>query len=96
MHYIPNANGVKTGYTGNAGKCLVSSVNNDNNDVVIVVLNCYQRWNETKKIYDYIKKNYSYKRIIDKDTILAEVNSKRLEKNIKLVTPIDIIIPISF
>ena len=34
---IPGANGVKTGYTGQAGKCLVSSVNNNNKDIIIVV-----------------------------------------------------------
>lgn len=54
LYKIPNANGVKTGYTGQAGKCLVSSVNKDGRDIIIVVLNCYDRWNVTESIYNHI------------------------------------------
>lgn len=52
---IEGANGVKTGYTGKAGKCLVTSVNRNGRDIIIVVLNCPGRWKETKKIYDNVK-----------------------------------------
>ncbi|MGL4850487.1 MAG: D-alanyl-D-alanine carboxypeptidase family protein [Clostridium sp.] len=51
---IEGANGVKTGYTGKAGKCLVSSVNKNGKDIIMVVLNCPKRWEETKKIYEKI------------------------------------------
>ena len=46
---IPEANGVKTGFTGKAGKCLVTSAKVQGNDVIVVVLNCTPRWKETKK-----------------------------------------------
>ncbi|KYH35717.1 D-alanyl-D-alanine carboxypeptidase DacB precursor [Clostridium tepidiprofundi DSM 19306] len=94
LYLIPKANGVKTGYTGNAGKCLVSSIDYNNNDIVIVVLNCHQRWNETKKIYNYVNQNYSYKCLINSNKILGEISSKRLNKSIKLVSPVDVNIPI--
>lgn len=58
---IPSANGVKTGYTGQAGKCLVSSVKNGDRNIVIVVLNCHDRWNQTEKIYDFVQSNYVFK-----------------------------------
>ncbi|NMM61343.1 D-alanyl-D-alanine carboxypeptidase [Clostridium sp. P21] len=61
---LPEANGVKTGYTGKAGKCLVTSNKVQGNDVIVVVLNCRERWKETKKIYDYVNKNYQYKKIL--------------------------------
>ncbi len=48
---IPEADGVKTGYTGKAGKCLVTSSKINDNDIIIVVLNCTPRWNETTKIH---------------------------------------------
>ncbi|WP_160691513.1 D-alanyl-D-alanine carboxypeptidase family protein [Clostridium sp. C2-6-12] len=51
---IPGANGVKTGYTGQAGKCLVSSINNNGKDIIIVVLNCPDRWNVTDEIYKHV------------------------------------------
>ena len=57
---IPGANGVKTGYTGQAGKCLVSSVNNNNKDIIIVVLNCPDRWNVTKQIYEHLVETIAF------------------------------------
>lgn len=55
LHIIPNANGVKTGYTGGAGKCLVSSVKHEDRNIIIVVLNCVDRWNQTERIFNYVK-----------------------------------------
>ena len=45
-----NSTGVKTGFTGKAGKCLVTSVKIQNRDVIIITLNCTPRWKETEKI----------------------------------------------
>lgn len=46
------ANGVKTGYTVEAGRCLVSSVKRGNMDVVCVVLNCYDMFERSKALID--------------------------------------------
>ncbi len=89
---IPEADGVKTGYTGKAGKCLVTSVNVEGRNVVIVVLNCKERWQETKKINDYIVENYSYKKMFSVGETAAEVKLGR--KSIRLVYSKDIIIPV--
>lgn len=77
---IPEANGVKTGYTGGAGKCLVTSVNIDGNDVIIVVLNSPTRWNETKKIYNYVKENYEFKEVAKKGENMATMNINKKNK----------------
>ena len=61
LYKIPGANGVKTGYTGQAGKCLVSSVKHEGRNIIIVVLNCSDRWNMTEKIYKYVADNYCFK-----------------------------------
>lgn len=61
LYKIPEANGVKTGYTGQAGKCLVSSVKHEGRNIIIVVLNCSDRWNVTENIYKYVIDNYSFK-----------------------------------
>lgn len=60
LHRIPEANGVKTGYTGGAGKCLVSSVNHNGRNIIIVVLNCVDRWNVTENIYKHITANNEF------------------------------------
>ncbi|WP_027632155.1 D-alanyl-D-alanine carboxypeptidase family protein [Clostridium hydrogeniformans] len=69
---IKGANGVKTGYTGGAGKCLVTSVNNGHNDVIMVVLDCPGRWTETEKIFNYVKENYYYENIKDLNSMDEE------------------------
>ena len=61
LYRIPEANGVKTGYTGQAGKCLVSSVRYEGRNIIIVVLNCVERWNETEKIFTYVKSSHNFK-----------------------------------
>lgn len=89
---IPEANGVKTGYTGGAGKCLVTSVNIEGNDIVIVVLNSPARWNETIKINNYVKNNYEYKKFYSKGETVGEVFGGR--NSIKLTCENDIVLPI--
>lgn len=93
LNEIPGANGVKTGYTGKAGKCLVSSVNINGHDVVFVVLNCTPRWAETKKMYNYVSKNYTYKNIILKGTKVYEGDVTYGKNKLKLYTAHDIVIP---
>ncbi|ERI91353.1 putative serine-type D-Ala-D-Ala carboxypeptidase [Clostridiales bacterium oral taxon 876 str. F0540] len=92
---LPNATGVKTGFTGKAGKCLVTSVNIKNNDVVIVVLNSNERWKETKKINDYVDKNYEYKKFFAKDEVVGEYDLVNNSRKIQLAAEEDIILPVS-
>ena len=66
---IPGANGVKTGSTGQAGKCLVSSVNNNGKDIIIVVLNCPDRWNITEKIYQHVLEKVAFGNHTVKDLV---------------------------
>jgi D-alanyl-D-alanine carboxypeptidase len=92
---LPNANGVKTGFTGKAGKCLVTSVDIKGHDVIIVVLNSNDRWNVTKKINDFVTKNYEYKKLFSKDDVVSEivVDSKNSDK-IRIYTDEDIVLPV--
>lgn len=69
LYKIPEANGVKTGYTGQAGKCLVSSIKHAERNIVIVVLNCSDRWNVTEQIYKYVVDNYCFKADNMKDVL---------------------------
>lgn len=69
LYKIPEANGVKTGYTGQAGKCLVSSIKHEGRNIVIVVLNCSDRWNVTEQIYKYVIDNYCFKADNMKDVL---------------------------
>ncbi|MDR2514553.1 MAG: D-alanyl-D-alanine carboxypeptidase [Christensenellaceae bacterium] len=47
------ANGVKTGYTKEAGRCLVSAAERDGMQLIAVVLGCPNWWEESAKLLDY-------------------------------------------
>ena len=89
---MPEANGVKTGYTGKAGKCLVSSANIQGTDVIVVVLNCTERWKESIEIFEYVNKNYEFKKMFSKGENAGEVVLKK--GNVNLLYDDDIIIPV--
>ena len=88
---LPNATGVKTGYTGGAGKCLVTSVDISGREVIIVVLDSPGRWKETTKVNNFVEKNYEYKKLHSKGEIVAKAPKDK--KNIELMCKEDIIIP---
>ncbi len=52
LHKCEGANGVKTGYTLKAGRCLVSSAERNGMDVVCVVLNCSDMYERSCTIID--------------------------------------------
>ena len=58
LYRIKGANGIKTGYTGGAGKCLVSSINNNGRDIIIVVLNCPDRYKHILERVAFHRENY--------------------------------------
>ena len=88
---LPNATGVKTGYTGGAGKCLVTSVYISGREVIIVVLDSPGRWKETTKVNNFVEKNYEYKKLHSKGEVVAKAPKDK--KSIELMCREDIIIP---
>ncbi|MEG6522977.1 D-alanyl-D-alanine carboxypeptidase family protein [Desulfotomaculum sp. 1211_IL3151] len=52
------ANGVKTGTTNAAGKCLVAAAQRDGRQLIAVVLHSDDRWNESIKLLDYSFSRY--------------------------------------
>lgn len=53
------ANGVKTGYTKNSGRCLVSSAKRDGMQLIAVVLNHGDMWGDSMNILDYGFNNFA-------------------------------------
>jgi len=94
LYLLPNSTGVKTGFTGKAGKCLVTSVKIQNRDVIIITLNCTPRWKETEKINNYIEKNYKYKKLISKNDVLGNIKIKNGGSNVEVVSKKDVIVPV--
>ena len=79
--------GVKTGFTKKAGRCLVSSATRDGMQLVCVVLNCGPMWNDSSVLLEYGFKNYSKKKVVDKDKIFKLVEIKNGKEKYVPVKP---------
>lgn len=69
--------GVKTGFTNKAGRCLVSSATRNGMQLVCVVLNCGPMWDDSAALLEYGFKNYSMEKVVDKNNIFNVVEVKK-------------------
>ena len=51
---VPGLFGIKTGRTANAGECLVSYVNRDGKEIIIVVLGSFDRFGDTQQLVNWL------------------------------------------
>ena len=66
---LNGVNGVKTGFTNNAGRCLVTSINRNGMNVICVVLGADTkkiRTTDSVKLIEYVYKNYGLVNIEEK------------------------------
>ena len=57
---IPGVLGVKTGWTENAGECLVTAVTRDSRKILLVVLDSKDRFGETETLINWVFANYNW------------------------------------
>lgn len=67
------ADGVKTGYTRQAGSCLVGSATKNGMQLIAVVLNCNGMYDEVGALLDYGFKNYQKKDFMQKGQAIQEI-----------------------
>ena len=83
LGYLQGVNGVKTGFTNNAGRCLVTSCTRNGNQIITVVLGCdtkKQRTSDTTKLIEYAFQNYTRVNIEEKIKTEFE-NWKQINQN---------------
>ncbi|MDQ2085687.1 D-alanyl-D-alanine carboxypeptidase family protein [Herbivorax sp. ANBcel31] len=99
LSIYPGADGVKTGYTGKAGRCLVTSATRDNWRIISVVLNCSSRTTRaqsSKDILDFAFSNYKIYSLAEFGEIGGRVNVDRGKKEEALAVVMkDIKIPLT-
>lgn len=61
---LDGADGVKTGFTKKAGRCLVSSCTRNGMTLICVVLNCGPMWEESERLLEWGFENYSMRELI--------------------------------
>lgn len=68
--------GVKIGYTKTAGRCLVASAQKDDMEVIVVVLNDGNWFNDSYKSFDFAFNNYkNYEIVKDNQEVLTDDNN---------------------
>lgn len=50
---IPGVEGIKTGFTSKAGRCLIAKVSQNGSDLLLVILNSNRRWNTATSLINY-------------------------------------------
>lgn len=88
LNTLDGAIGVKTGYTGDAGRCLVSAVERNGMQVVCVVLDCRPMFEDSADILEKAFSEYEIENIAEKieypDSILVENGCSNTVKTSKL------------
>ena len=74
LYKYKSANGIKTGYTLKAGRCLVSSAEQGGMDIVCVVLNCPEMYERSIDIFETCFKKFKLIRL--KDGLTFNFNNK--------------------
>ncbi|AQS58952.1 D-alanyl-D-alanine carboxypeptidase family protein [Desulforamulus ferrireducens] len=91
-------NGVKTGTTPRAGNCLIASATRDGRQLVVVILNSNNRWQDATKLLDYGFNQVKPVVLAEQDEVMAEIEvlegkepkvtlvaAKKLEYNLPLI-----------
>lgn len=82
LYNYEGANGVKTGYTVKAGRCLVSSAERNGMEVICVVLNCPDMYERSSKILDNCFNGY---KLVKLDENAVFMSGRVLCKSKKIV-----------
>jgi D-alanyl-D-alanine carboxypeptidase (penicillin-binding protein 5/6) len=60
---VPGVVGIKTGTTDFAGENLITERDKDGHQLIFVVLGSTDRYADTRKLYDWVDKNYDWKEV---------------------------------
>lgn len=70
---LADADGIKTGTTGQAGPCLVASATRNGQKLISVVLHDHKRWSDSMELLQYGFKNFTLISYADVDSSLAAI-----------------------
>lgn len=94
LYQYDGGNGIKIGYTTTAGRCLVASSEREGMELICVVFNAPDWFNDSYRLMDYIYDNYDAKVVIKAQEPIAAVNVRSGEKGQTwLIADHDIVLP---
>ena len=96
LYQYEGGNGVKTGYTKAAGKCLVAGAERDGMQLVSVVLNDYDMFKDSMALLDKGFENYTLLTVLEKAECMGQITVEGgLDKSVGLVADQEIRLPLA-
>lgn len=93
------ATGIKTGFTNNAGRCLISSAQRDGMEIIAVVLGCDSktaRFSDSRKLLDYGFENYAMTTVLEAGEVITDMKLiKGKQEAVHLVCSDTVILPMA-
>ncbi len=80
VRFYKGVDGLKTGYTSEAGFCITATANINDMRIITVVMgepDSETRNKDVSSVFDYVYAQYGLQRIIDTETILEDVNVEK-------------------
>ena len=99
-YYYKDAIGIKTGYTSEAGSCIIAGAKKDNLEVITVILGgqstkdgLSQRYLDCINLFDYAFENYKVETVNEKNSVLKQISipgATKDTKNLNVIVKDDI------
>lgn len=93
VRFKPGVDGLKTGYTKEAGYCLTATMKKNNMRVIATVMNepsSNIRNKEVSELLDYSFSNYRLNKLITKETVLKKVDELILKNEVEIIPVKDV------
>jgi len=94
LELYPGGDGVKTGWTIAAGRCFVGSATRKGWQLVCVVLNAPQMWEDAIQLLDYGFAKYRHQKIFYRNQVLCTAAVQKGSSRVKAVAAEDLYLPL--
>lgn len=95
LNAVEGANGIKTGYTKKAGRCLVSSCVRNGMELICVVLNCPPMFERSTKLLENCFSTYKNYKLVESDDILGFSTVANSQEKCALCVKNDVVLPLT-
>ena len=73
LHSLKNCIGVKTGFTDNAGRCIVCATDYNGMKTICVLFNCPDMFEEGARLLNMVNSNYEFMNILEKNSYITTI-----------------------
>ncbi len=96
LYRYDGANGIKTGYTKAAGRCLVTGAERGGMQLICVVLNCPNMYEDSEALLDYGFSEFSPVKVLAKNALLCKIPLQNgTEPALEVRLKDDIVVPLA-